>query len=289
MTYKELKKLCDEKINEFPEYKERYKYEIIAAKVFYKHEKNLVEEFEKNKEKIDNRYVLPFLLGYTNKVNLKKPMERVQMNEGASGGIDVDIDLSPSIKEELFEYLKEKYGEDKVFHVATYSRLGLKSALKDILRIYEVDYQSSNEFTKSLDSQMNLEENLEIIEQTDTKKYNFYKRYKDHIDLSKKMDGKIRQLSKHAGGVVILNKPISELMPVERVKGEVITSFEESGQASILDALGVIKIDLLSLSTLDVINNTIEKIKEKIYLIEDDDGIKKIVPQSYVDKILNDF
>lgn len=96
----------------------------------------------------------------------------------------------------------------------------------------------------------------------------------------------VHNCSRHAGGIVILDRPVYEIMPVEKVSGEVITAFEESGNSAVLDEIGVIKLDILGLSTLDVVNDTLDKVDEKLYLIEDDDGIRKIVPQSYIDKEL---
>ena len=99
---------------------------------------------------------------------------------------------------------------------------------------------------------------------------------------------KIRQSGKHAGGIVILDEPVYKRIPVDKVSGEVVTAFPESNQESILDDLGIVKFDILSISILDVIRNTINMIDEKIYLIEED-GIKKVVPASYIDKEIKEL
>lgn len=282
MKYKEIKKFCDEEIKKYPEFAKRYKKEIGRLSRFEKNGRNIYQEFQEKKEKINNAYVVPFLLGFTNEVDLNKSMESVQVACGASGGIDVDTDMSPAGREVLFKYLENKYGKDRVFSVGTYSRLGIKSAVKDILRVYKVDFKESNEFTGKLDSTLNLEDNIVMIQETYPNLYKFYLKNKEIIDMSKDLDGKIRQISKHAGGVVILDRPIYELIPVERVRGTVLTAFPESGSDSVLDELGIIKFDILGISVLDIIKNTIEQIDEDIYLIEDDDGIVKAVLESYV-------
>ena len=222
------------------------------------------------------------MLGFTKEVDLTKPMEIVQVVSGASGGIDVDTDMSPAGRDVLFKYLERKYGEDRVFSVGTYSKLGIKSAIKDILRVYKVDFKESNKFTGKLDGSLTLEENIVMIQETYPDLYKFYLKHKEIIDMSKDLDGKIRQISKHAGGVVILDRPIYELIPVERVSGSVLTAFPESGSDNTLDLLGIIKFDVLGISVLDIIKNTVEQINEDIYLIEDDDGIVKVVPESYL-------
>lgn len=282
MKYKEIKEFCDVEIKNYPDLLERYKKEIRRFSRFEKNGRDIFQEFQDRKDEINDAYVIPFLLGFTEKVDLTKPLETVQVVSGASGGIDVDTDMSPAGREVLFKYLEERFGEERVFSVGAYSRLGIKSAIKDILRVYKVDYKESNAFTAKLDSAMSLDENIAMLQENFPDLYRFYLKHKDIIDMSKDIDGKIRQVSKHAGGVVILDRPIYELIPVERVSGSLLTAFPESGSDSTLDEIGIVKFDILGISVLDIIKNTINQIDEELYLIEDDDGIEKVVPASYV-------
>lgn len=282
MNMTDFKKLCENKLESYPQWKKDFKREYLYAKNFFKNDIDLYKAFQENE--IVGRYLIPFLLGFTDSYD--EVFERAQVFNGASGGIDVDTDLSPSARDELFDYLREKYGEERVFHVGTYSKLGVKSAAKDLLRIYKVDFKSSNAFTSLLDGQMSWSENIELIKSTNPKQYKFYEQNKEVLDLVENFDGKVRQLSKHAGGMIVLDRPVYELMPIERVSGEVISAFPESGQDAVLDELGIIKFDMLGLSTLDVISATLDKVDEKMYLIEDDDGIRKLVPQSYIDNVV---
>jgi len=96
----------------------------------------------------------------------------------------------------------------------------------------------------------------------------------------------VHNSGKHAGGIVISDKPIYNYIPVDRVQGEVVTAFPESGSNTVLDEIGIIKYDILGISILDVISEAIGMIDEDIYLIEDDDGIQKAVPASYIDNII---
>lgn len=279
-TLTELKDRCEKELENYPEYKKDFVKEFLFAKNFYKNGIDLIKAF--SEKEIVGNYIIPFFLGHTKKVS--PHMELVQVRSGASSGIDVDTDMQPASRDILFNYLENKYGEDRVFSVGTYSRLGIKSAIKDILRVYKVDYKLSNNFTDKLDSSLSLEDNVEMLKETYPVLYKFYLQHKEIIDMSKGLDGKIRQIGKHAGGVVILDRPIYDLIPVERVSGTVLTAFPESGSADVLDSLGVIKLDLLAISVLDIIKNTIESIEEDLYLIEDDDGSTKIVPKSYIDQ-----
>ncbi len=284
MEYIEIKKICDEKIKKYPEYLKRYKREMIIFGRFFKNKRDIMSEFEKRKNEIDNRYIIPFLLGYTDSVDLSKEPEYVQVFPGSSGGIDVDTDMSPAGRDALFKYLQGKYGEDKVFSVGTYSRLGIKSAIKDLLRVYKIDFKDGNAFTGKLDSTLSFDDNIKMIEETYPDLFRFYKRHHEIIDMAKVLDGKVRQISKHAGGICILDRPIYELIPVEKVGGEVLTAFPESGSDSTLDEIGIIKFDMLRITVLDIIKSCIEQVEEDLVMIEDDDGIIKIVPESYLSK-----
>lgn len=289
MNYKEIKNFCDEKIKEFPEYAERYKKEIVALKRFQNNDRNIYEEFENNKEKIDNRYIIPFLLGFTKKVDLSKDLDMIQVKPGASGGVDVDVDLSPEAKEKVTEYLRNKFGEDRVISVGTYTKMGVASAAKDLMRIYEVPFKESNSFTGELNSQESWQENLERIKFSRPDLYSIYEKYKDILDLVPYFVNKVRQSGKHAGGVVVTDRPINKLVPVDRVSGNLVTAFPESGQVQTLDEVGIVKFDILGISILDVVANTIDSINEKMYMIEDDDGLTKIVPESYIDSQIKEF
>lgn len=288
MNYKELKEFCNEKIKEYPEYLKKYKKEIIVAKRFYNNNRNLVEELKEKKNEIDKRYIIPFLLGLTNEV-INKDFEYIQVKTGMNSAIDVDMDFSRTAKEKVKEYLINKYGEEKVLSVGTFSRLGIASAIKDLMRVYKLgDFKTMNAFTKPLDANLSWEENLQILKSEHHNEYRFYLNNKEVLDLVPSFLSKIRGVGKHAGGVCVLDRPVYDLIPVERVSGMLVTAFPESGAESVLDECGIIKYDILSITILDVIAEAVNLIDEKLYLIEED-GIQKVVPASYIDKEIEQF
>lgn len=290
--YTDLIKKCEDskRFNSLSkEAKKRYKEEIKIAKRFYDNDRNLYEELLNKKEKIDNRYVIPYLLELTETLNLEKLPQYIQVKSGASGGIDIDSDVESNAREKIFEYLKEKYGEECVLYVGTASSLGPASAAKDILRVYGVDFKKSNSFTSKLDKMLSWEENIELLKNEHPAEYDFYLENKEILEIVPHFIDKIRQNGRHAGGIIVLPKPVYNYIPVNRVSGEIVSAFPESGQESVLDEIGVIKLDILSISILDVMKNAIDLIDEKIYLIEDDDGIEKIVNESYVNDRISTF
>lgn len=291
MDWNELKKLCEGSIR-FSTITEdqirQYKREIASAKRFYDNGRDLYEEFENKRESIQTQYVIPFLLGFTERVT-EGDKNYVQVSNGASGGIDIDTDWQGEGRERIYNYLVEKYGNDCVSYVGTFSALGPASAVKDLARVYAVGFEETNQFTAVLQKELTWEENLQVIRAEHPVEYQIYQKHKQVFDLVPDFIGKIRQSGKHAGGIVVTPKPIWNYVPVDRVNGKVATAFPESGSEQVLDELGIVKYDILGISILDVISDAVDMITEELYLIEDDDGIVKVVPHSYVDAHIAQF
>lgn len=288
MNYKEFREVAITKLQELykketlsQDFMLRFKKEIDKAENYYIDGVDLYEEF-KNRKSLE-KYVLPYVLGFNNKYDLSGKLEVVQIKQGDSGGIDVDVDFESAGREIIINYLKGKYGEDCVFPVGTISMLGLKSATKDLLKYYGASYAESNEFTGALDNDLSFEENIESFKVTNKKLYNFYLRNKKILDLTPKFFNKARNMGKHAGGICILPKPIYNYIPVERSSDTLVTAFQESGQTATLDSLGIIKFDILGITVLDNIKEAVSLIDEELYLIEED-GVEKIVPKSYLEE-----
>lgn len=285
-TFKELKTFCDKEIEKYPDLEKPYRKEIFAARRFYDNGRNLYEELLEKKDNINDGFIIPALLGLKEIPSIDKvKRDYIQVKSGASGGIDIDSDLSGIAKEKVFDYLKEKYGEERVVSVGTFGRLGVASAAKDLLRVAGVDFKESVILTKELDSNISWEDNLSALKVEKPAIYAIYLKHKELLDNVPKFVNKVRQIGKHAGGVVITDEPVYNLVPVERVSNTIVTAFPESSSAQVLDEIGVVKFDILAISVLDVIANTLNSIDEKMYLIEDDDGIEKIVPESYLEEI----
>lgn len=281
-TYEELKIVCDKLAEELlnENQKKKYKKEIFWAKYYYSNGRNLYKELVEKGSSVDARYYIPFLLGITSRVD-EGEFDFVQV-KNIAGSPDYDADMSPSGKSVVQNYLKEKYGEEYFAHVGTFTTLGPSSAAKDLLRIYKVDYKKSNDFTTALDSALTWEENIAVLQTNKPELYKFYLENKDILDLTPNFINKIRQVSVHAGGVVLTDQPLYKYIPVDRVGTEIVTAFPESGAEDTLDRLGVIKLDILGISILDVIKEAVDLIKEELFEIEED-GILKIVPASYID------
>ena len=283
-TFEELKTFCAKKLSEYPQYKDRLIKELYRARLAYDNGINMIDTIKSFKDNLSNAYVLPYLFGLTDKVDLEKPVEIQSLGLGSSG-LDIDSDISGRGKDKVFNYLQEKYGKESVCYIGTYTEEGIKPAVKDILRSEGVPFKDSNNFCAAIPEETeNWEEIIEYIKNNNPAEYETYLRYKNKLDYVPKLQHFIRSTGCHPGGQIIFNKPVYEYVPVIRNKGEIATAWVENGANTILDEFaGVIKYDVLGLNTLDIIDDCIDSINEELIMIEDDDGKIKIVPLSYIE------
>lgn len=283
MNFNELKELVINKLKDYPEYKDRAIKELRRAKWLIENDNiNIADELLSSDKEIDDRYVLPFFLGKTTKVDLSKPLEVVQVREGGGGGLDIDTDYEPKAKEFIKKWLIEELGQDKVMGVGTYTTVGLASGIKDILRKCDVPFKESNDFCKELNNEISFEENMEYYKNNFPDLYKIYDRYQAYLDFTPKIMNGVKNCGQHAGGVLILDKPVWNYIPVIHTKDGVASAFVENGSNTELDEMSLTKLDCLSISVLEVISNAVDSIDEELILIEDDDGIVKTVGASYL-------
>lgn len=283
-SFDDLKSFCVEKLKEYPQYKDRLIKELYRARIAYNNGINMIDTIKSFKGNISDAYVLPFLFGITDNVDLTKPLEVQSLGIG-SGGLDIDSDVSGKNKDRIFQHLQEKYGKDCVCYIGTYTEEGIKPAIKDILRKYDVPFKESNELCAALpDGEEDWDKIVACLKENAPAQYDLYQRYKVYLDFVPKLQHFIRSQGCHAGGNIIFNKPVYEYVPVVRNKGEVATAWVENGSETVLDNFcGVIKYDILGLNTLDIVDDCINSINEELVEIEDDDGTVKIVPLSYIE------
>jgi DNA polymerase-3 subunit alpha len=178
---------------------------------------------------------------------------------------DVDVDFQASRRPEVFDYIKNKYGEEYVCQIMTFSKFHVKQVFRDLARIHDIDVKEVNLLAKKIPPMVRtLEEAQEIPEVQ-----HFLSSYPQIKSLAPNLEGAIRQRSIHAAGIIITPKPILNYMSVEKMKGNYYSCFD----MDVIDKLGLLKIDILSLRTLDVIAKALELIglTEKDLPLECDD------------------
>ena len=186
---------------------------------------------------------------------------------------DCDVDLDSESQKIIEQYLKEKYGEDKVCHIINFGKFGAKTTVKDLCRVFELDYNLSNKLTSYFDT---IKSDLPIDEQLDKAK-EIAEKQKDQelllfIDKNKKLFvnvgsrfvGMIRQTGKHASGTLLSNKPLIQSdLPIYRVDGEIVSGAQEGGDEREISELGYCKLDLLGLITASIIRDVIRAVERK--------------------------
>ncbi len=171
---------------------------------------------------------------------------------------DIDLDFEDKRRNEVKEYLRNRWGKDHVAAITTYGTFKPKSVVKDVARVLQVSYEETNNITPFFET---------IEELTESPKGKiFCNKYPDVPKLAKRLEGRIRNVGIHAAGMVVSSVPLNEVCPIETRKetdgGErtTVTAFDMTDA----EAVGLIKIDILGLKTVSVIKDCLAKITERL-------------------------
>jgi len=169
---------------------------------------------------------------------------------------DIDIDFEYTKRYMVIDYVKERYGSDKVAPIMTFGTLGSKQVLRDVARVLEYDNNLINKFINNIDAKESLKDNMqkEII-----KKYFInYPELKKLYKIALKLEGLKRHISTHAAGVVISSVLLDDVIPICLSNETMLTGLT----MEYLEELGLLKMDFLALRNLTIISNVLELIKE---------------------------
>ena len=171
---------------------------------------------------------------------------------------DIDTDISDKRRDEVIDYVVEKYGRENVSQIITFGRMMSKGAVRDVARALEVSVAEADVIAKLVpDKVKNLREALELA--PDLKQiYTRDQRARQVIDTACHIEGLARHCSQHAAGVVIAPCPITDIVPVRRIAdNQVVTQFAMEP----VEKLGLVKMDFLGLRTLSLIEDALNNIK----------------------------
>jgi DNA polymerase-3 subunit alpha len=194
------------------------------------------------------------------------------LDEGRKDLPDVDIDFSPAVRDEVKQYLVDKYGADKVATIGNYHIGKVKGCIKDASRIYNLDYQTVNEITKDLPFTIYTTEGKK--EQLDNMPYDyllshfpkvkkFFEQNPNVETLFKRLRNSIKATGRHAAGVVVSGVTIYDWIPLIRSKEFIVTANTEGGDYHELTGQGFVKFDILGLNNLAVVNDTVRLINSR--------------------------
>ncbi len=179
---------------------------------------------------------------------------------------DIDVDFCFERRQEVIDYVVQKYGKECVTQIVTFGTLAARGVIRDVGRVMDMPYAFVDSISKHVPSDVvgiTIEKALKMNPEL-RKIYEEDESVHKLIDMSKRLEGLPRHTSTHAAGVVISQKPMDEYVPLSRgVDGMVTTQFT----MTTLEELGLLKMDFLGLRTLTVIDNAVR-------LVEKDYGVK---------------
>lgn len=172
---------------------------------------------------------------------------------------DIDIDFCYERREEVIDYVIDKYGIDNVAQIVTFGTMAARGAIRDVGRALDISFGRVDYIAKQVPEELNmtLTKALDISE-TLRNEYNNDEEIKNLLDTAIKVEGLPRHTSTHAAGVVISEHELTEYVPLTRNGDIIATQFNMTE----LEELGLLKMDFLGLRTLTVIRDAVNLIKE---------------------------
>ncbi len=205
-----------------------------------------------------------YLIGITNvdPIAYKLPFERF-LNPERPSAPDIDMDYADNRRDEVIQYAKDKYGEDKVAQIGTFGTMMARGAVRDVARALGYPYGIGDRISKMIPmgSQgfpMTIDHAIEIVPELKDA-YEKEKDTKEIIDLAKKLEGCVRHISVHAAGVVIAPKPLYEYAPtqLDPKGGKIITQYDMYS----IEEAGLLKFDFLGIRNLAILGDAVDLVK----------------------------
>lgn len=165
---------------------------------------------------------------------------------------DFDIDFSDERRDEIIDYVLEKYGADHVAQIVTFGTMAARAAIRDVGRAMAIPYNKVDQVAKlvPMDLGMTLEKALKSSKEF-RERYDSDAQVKALVSMAMKVEGMPRHASTHAAGVLITDKPVMEYVPLAKNDNAVVTQFT----MTTVEELGLLKMDFLGLRNLSVIDN----------------------------------
>jgi DNA polymerase-3 subunit alpha len=179
---------------------------------------------------------------------------------------DFDIDFCMNRREDVVNYVKNKYGHDRVSNIITYGTFGAKMVVRDLARILDLPFAESNRLAKLIpdDLKFTLNETKDCA--------NGYKSATELVVEMEKnptarkiitegrtIEGMVRNVGKHACGMIIADRPLTDIVPVTLLEGALTTQYSKDP----VDKLGLLKMDFLGLRTLTIIDGAVQHIRHR--------------------------
>ena len=214
------------------------------------------------------------LVAYALDINLIDPLEHNLLferflQEKRISMPDIDLDFQDDRRAEMMQYCAERYGEDKVAQIITFGTMGARAAIRDVGRVMDIPIPEVDKVAKLIPAIPGKPVTIPEALKNSSELQQLYQSasfFRDLIDTASKMEGTVRNAGTHAAGVIITDKPLMEYVPLHRPTSHsedcpisTITQYE----MSVVDNLGLLKVDFLGLVTLTIMSRACALIKER--------------------------
>ena len=173
---------------------------------------------------------------------------------------DIDVDFCYERRQEVIDYVVDKYGKDRVVQIVTFGTMAARAVIKDVGRVLDLPYAMVDAIAKMVPREIGITIDKALKMNPDLRAaYESDEQVRDLIDKSKRLEGLPRHASMHAAGVLISQKAVDEYVPLSvGSDGSVVAQFV----MTTLEELGLLKMDFLGLRTLTVIHDAEELIRK---------------------------
>ncbi len=173
---------------------------------------------------------------------------------------DIDIDFCMRRRGEVIEYVTQKYGRENVAQIITFGTMAAKAAVKDVGRAMDIPYGEVDRLAKLIPTTLGIDLETALSEAPQLKAaINSDEKLKDLMAVALRLEGLARHASTHAAGVVISQRPLTDVVPVYKTnRDEITTQYDMNA----LERIGLLKMDFLGLTTLTVLQDTVRMIEK---------------------------
>jgi len=204
--------------------------------------------------------LVSYLLGITdlNPLNYGLIFERF-LNPERLGMPDIDIDFCYERRQEVIDYVTQKYGRENVAQIITFGTMQARAVIRDVGRVMAIPYADVDRIAKMIPAELDM--TLKKALESEAELNSLYKndpQITKLINIAQSLEGLNRHASVHAAGVIISDKPLNNYMPVFKTGDDQITTGYSMGT---LEKIGLLKVDFLGLRTLTVIDETLKLVK----------------------------
>lgn len=186
---------------------------------------------------------------------------------------DIDVDFDDAGRQQVLEWVTEKYGADKVSHIVTFGSMAAKMAIKDVARVLKLELSEANRLAKMVPEapKMTLKKAYKENPDLEKEKKSLNPLISKTIQFAETLEGSIRQTGVHACGILISRDPLTDHIPIMPTEGESLMTTQYDGH--FVEPIGLIKMDFLGLRTLSIIKTCLDNIKKSKHIVLNENEI----------------